>query len=176
VQREQILALAARHFAAHGLDAVRLDDIAASADVARGTLYSHFASKEALVTAIVRPALELASREVREIGACRARIAIDRVVALYLRLWREHADALRVSHRLGRMPPGELAAMHGAFVAGLVQALRPAARAGILRVHEPELAVLVIAHVAVPLLELYASRPDGERLFGDSLRGLLVAD
>jgi AcrR family transcriptional regulator len=170
------LALAARHFAARGLDAVRLDDIADSADVARGTLYSHFASKEALVTAIVRPALELALREVHEIGECRARVAIDRVVALYLRLWREHGEALRVSHRLGRPPPGELAALHTAFVTGLVRALRPAATAGILRVREPELAVLVVARVAVPLLELYAGRADGERLFSDSLRGLLVAD
>lgn len=168
--------VAAAHFAARGLDAVRLDEIADAADVARGTFYSHFPSKQALVVAIVRPALELAASEAQAIGECGAREGVARVVELYLRLWREHSAALRISHRLeGMLVPG-LAELHPRIVEGLMRTMQRAASAGILRARDPALAVLVIARLAVPLLELYASHPERDQLFGDSLRGLLVAD
>jgi AcrR family transcriptional regulator len=43
-----IVAAARRLFAAHGFDATSVDDIAARAGVAKGSLYHHFPSKEAL--------------------------------------------------------------------------------------------------------------------------------
>lgn len=50
---ERIVATAREVFAAHGVDAP-LDDIAKAAKVGPGTLYRHFASREALIEAVYR--------------------------------------------------------------------------------------------------------------------------
>ncbi|WP_315831703.1 TetR/AcrR family transcriptional regulator [Bradyrhizobium prioriisuperbiae] len=56
-RREAILAAALDEFAAKGFAAARLDDVAARADVAKGTIYLHFADKEALFQELVRTSL-----------------------------------------------------------------------------------------------------------------------
>src|SRR3954468_5808586 len=49
-----ILAAALDEFAARGFAATRLDDVARRADVAKGTIYLHFADKEALFEELIR--------------------------------------------------------------------------------------------------------------------------
>jgi AcrR family transcriptional regulator len=53
-RREAILSAALDEFSARGFAATRLDDIAKRAGVAKGTIYLHFADKEALFQDIVR--------------------------------------------------------------------------------------------------------------------------
>jgi AcrR family transcriptional regulator len=53
-RREAILAAALDEFAARGYAATRIDDVAERAGVAKGTIYLHFADKEALFQEIVR--------------------------------------------------------------------------------------------------------------------------
>jgi AcrR family transcriptional regulator len=53
-RREAILNAALDEFSARGFAAARLDDVAARAGVAKGTIYLHFADKEALFQDIVR--------------------------------------------------------------------------------------------------------------------------
>lgn len=57
VRREAILDAALTVFAEHGYEAARLDDMAAKAGVAKGTLYLYFKDKEALFEALVRGAV-----------------------------------------------------------------------------------------------------------------------
>lgn len=175
-QRERILAIAASRFADQGVERVRLDQVADLADLARNTLYSHFGTKDELVDAIVRPALEQGLRELRKLARAHPRERIDGILKLYLRLWEQHGDALRIAYRLHSLPPGPLAELHGAFAQGVLAALKSAARAGILRVSEPPIAARVVMRVAIPLLELYEGYDDAERLFVESMRGLLVVD
>ena len=52
-RRDNILVCAARLFAAARFDEVLMEDIAREANVAKGTLYSHFADKDALYFAVV---------------------------------------------------------------------------------------------------------------------------
>jgi AcrR family transcriptional regulator len=52
-RRDKILLCAARLFAAARYDEVLMEDIAREAGVAKGTLYSHFADKDALYFAVV---------------------------------------------------------------------------------------------------------------------------
>ena len=52
-RRDNILVCAARLFAAARFDEVLMEDIAREASVAKGTLYSHFADKDALYFAVV---------------------------------------------------------------------------------------------------------------------------
>lgn len=53
-RREAILDAALEEFSANGYAATRLDDVAKRADVAKGTIYLHFADKEALFRELLR--------------------------------------------------------------------------------------------------------------------------
>ena len=53
-RRDAILAAALEEFSARGFAAARLDDVAARADVGKGTIYLHFRDKEALFQELVR--------------------------------------------------------------------------------------------------------------------------
>ena len=53
-RRDAILAAALDEFADRGFAATRLDDVARRADVAKGTIYLHFADKEALFEELIR--------------------------------------------------------------------------------------------------------------------------
>ena len=48
--------------------------------------------------------------------------------------------------------------------------------AGILRSGDPMVAGHIMKEVAVPLLQLYGRHQDGDRLFMDGMRGLLLTD
>jgi TetR/AcrR family transcriptional regulator, cholesterol catabolism regulator len=170
------VATAARRFAEAGPDAVRLDDIADGADVARGTLYSHFRTKDALLCAIVEPVLRLAVRKTRALGRANARDGVGRLLGLYLDLWHAYPDALRIAYKAQDMPIGDLGALHRAFLSGVLRVFARAQEAGILRSGDPLLAGHVMRQVAVPLLELYGRHADGDRLFVEGLSGLLVTE
>jgi TetR/AcrR family transcriptional regulator len=58
--RQSLLAAAAREFAAKGLNGANINEISVGAGLAKGTVYGHFASKEALFLAVMREASELA--------------------------------------------------------------------------------------------------------------------
>ena len=51
--RARLIASAARHFAASGLERAKIDDISTDAGFAKGTVYNYFASKEELFGAVV---------------------------------------------------------------------------------------------------------------------------
>ena len=171
--RERIVAVAARRFAEAGPDAVRLDQIAEGADVARGTLYSHFRTKDDLLCAIVEPVLRAAVRKTRAIGRATAREGVDRLLRLYLDLWHDHPDALRIADKAQGMPIGDLGRLHRGFTAGVLRVFERARGAGS-AVGRPAARRPGDRRVAVPLLELYGRRPDGDRLFVDGLRALLL--
>lgn len=52
VRREEIMDAAQRLFLAHGVASTSIDEVAAAADVAKGTLYLHFTSRQALLVAL----------------------------------------------------------------------------------------------------------------------------
>jgi AcrR family transcriptional regulator len=56
-RRDAILAAALDEFSARGFAATRLDDVARRADVAKGTIYLHFADKETLFQELIRTEL-----------------------------------------------------------------------------------------------------------------------
>jgi AcrR family transcriptional regulator len=174
--RARIVAAAARRFADAGPDAVRLDEIAAEADIARGTLYSHFRTKNDLLCAIVEPVLQVAVRKTAPLGRLDARDGIDRLLQLYLELWHAYPDALRMAYKAQDMPLGNLGTLHRSFLKGMLRVFENANRAGLLRSGDPLLAGHVMRQIAVPLLELYARHADGDRLFVEGLRGLLLTE
>lgn len=63
--RERLLQAAADHFAAHGLEGANINDISLAAGLAKGTVYNHFPSKEALFLAVIE---ETCARGIAEVA------------------------------------------------------------------------------------------------------------
>lgn len=108
-REEAILDAANQLLARHGFETMSMDDLAATVGIAKGSLYKHFDSKEALAAAAM-------TRLLRQIGAHLAAQATD---ALPLdRLKRLLSWALR-ERAAGRMPllPSTSQAVHQALLA-----------------------------------------------------------
>lgn len=84
VARGRILEAAYALFSRHGVHSVGIDRIIAEADVAKATLYHHFASKEALVIAFLKLREERWTRGWLEVEAeRRAKAPEDRALAIF---------------------------------------------------------------------------------------------
>ena len=106
-----ILEAAEHEFASDGLHAARMERIAARAGVAVGTLYNHFADREALVLALARLRREGLLARVDAALSSVASGPVEPQLRAYLGAVVEHARA------------------HGRFLAALVQAGEGPARA-----------------------------------------------
>jgi AcrR family transcriptional regulator len=175
-EREQrIMRIAARRFARDGVDGVRLDEIADEADIARATFYSHFETKEALVEAIVRPTLEDALRQARGLRDRSPRLAVRKLLKLYLQLWKDHPDAMCIGHRMQQKPAGGMSELHQQFMRHVLRVFGQAATAGLLRAGDPMLASMLLARLAIPMLQTYVGRDQAEELFLQSMDGMLLS-
>lgn len=67
-RREAILAAALDEFSARGFAATRLDDVARRAEVAKGTIYLHFADKETLFQELIRMELGPVVRALEQVS------------------------------------------------------------------------------------------------------------
>jgi AcrR family transcriptional regulator len=65
--RAALLDAGAREIAEHGLAGARIDDISVAAGLAKGTVYNHFESKDALFRAILAEACTLADDSAAEV-------------------------------------------------------------------------------------------------------------
>lgn len=97
-KRERILQSAAEVFAERGYHATRISEIARSAGVADGTIYLYFASKDALLIALVEDAIgrffEVLDREMAALHSARDKLA--RIVSLQLEMLESHRALARV--------------------------------------------------------------------------------
>src|SRR3954463_4368696 len=91
-----ILDAAERHFLARGYEATKIDEIAADADVAVGSIYNHFESKEGLYAALLERALARFEAYMQE-DAPAAPPPVEKVLAVLGRL-----------ARFARERPGEM--------------------------------------------------------------------
>jgi AcrR family transcriptional regulator len=84
-QAEKILVAATRLFAMHRFHEVRMEDIAAAAEVGKGTLYRYFKDKEELHAALLDRAAEQMSQRLREcVGSGDPRQRLEAILAAYL--------------------------------------------------------------------------------------------
>ena len=94
---------AERLFIRHGYSATTMEDLAEEADVAVGSIYAHFASKEGVYSALIERALELDKQYCDE-GFGGGELPAERLLGLaegYLRFAREHPGYFQ----LFRFPP-----------------------------------------------------------------------
>ena len=95
--REAIFAAALSLAAVHGITGTTMDDIAAQAGVAKGSLYYNFASKDQLFDALLDAELGELSTRLESAGAgLSGRAAIVALVDIVLRTMEEEPDMARV--------------------------------------------------------------------------------
>jgi TetR/AcrR family transcriptional regulator len=144
-----ILAAAERLFLSRGFSATTMEDLSEQADVAIGSIYAHFASKDGVYAALIDRALELDKRYSEE-GFDAGDSPLERLLGLaegYLRFAREHPGYFR----LFRFPPPDrptvddapqpaarVAARIGEETARMAELLREAIVAGIVRPLDPD--------------------------------------
>jgi AcrR family transcriptional regulator len=103
-RRSEILAAATKIFGNKGFEATRMEEIAKAAQLAKGTLYLYFPSKDAIYSATVRQALsELASlteEQVQKEPTCAGKIAA--FIRVRVAFWDEQQSFYRVILSLSR--------------------------------------------------------------------------
>ena len=96
-RRDEVLAAARELFAQKGYQRTTMVEISAAAELALGTLYQLFPSKEAILCSLLENYIDELSARVREALAepGDARRQLQRIVATQLRFSQENADVLR---------------------------------------------------------------------------------
>jgi len=100
--RERLLHVGAMKFVADGVENVTIDDIVEEADIARGTFYSLFDSKEHLINSIIHPVFEHATAALESLEASRPRDLLRGVLLIYAALWDQLPHALLLAFRISR--------------------------------------------------------------------------
>ncbi len=92
-----ILDAATHLFATRGVSATSVDDVAAAAGTAKGSVYYNFSSKAGLVEALINEHADRVSASVRKAGAGLSGPALRRaVISTVLQEMEDHPDAVRV--------------------------------------------------------------------------------
>lgn len=172
--KQSLLAAGARQFASRGIGTVSVEELIAEADVSRATFYGFFSSKYSLLEHILNPVFERATAAVRALASRPTLDAIDGVIDVYLDLWREHRDGLLLIPTVDPKTFRHFEAQHRALNEALLDVLRTAERAEVLRNGSAQYSLKVIARTAIPLLRVYDGHPAAGSMFRDAIRGLLV--
>jgi AcrR family transcriptional regulator len=108
-RRDAILAAALEEFSARGFEATRLDDVAARADIAKGTIYLYFRDKETLFQELIRAMLTPLVGTLEVLGAVDMPLAVlaDRLIDVFVREVYEtrRKDVVRLMITEGRRFP-----------------------------------------------------------------------
>lgn len=173
--RQRIIETAAKNFAERGIGEVSLEEIAGEADFARGTIYSHFTSKEVLVYEILYPVLQFSVKETHNLFELEPTEAFEGIIMLYLRLWQDYHHSLRLIYRLKPVELGRLEEIHTEFLHNMYKVFTRITEAGLIRISDPKLAALVTYRIAVPILELFDGRPELESMYKSMMKGALLS-
>src|SRR5499427_11106400 len=172
--KQSLLAAGARQFATRGIGTVSVEELIAEADVSRATFYGFFSSKYSLLENILNPIFEHATAAIRALASRPALEALDGVIDVYLDLWREHRDGLLLIPTVDPKTFRHFESQHRALNDALLDVLRAAERAEVLRNGSAQYSLKVIARTAIPLLRVYDGHPAADSMFRDAVRGLLV--
>jgi AcrR family transcriptional regulator len=98
VRRRELIAAAARLFAARGYYAVTVDDLGEALGISGPALYRHFPSKQALLVAVFDQVIEMQREHLREAlsGAADPASALEAMVQLHVRFAVEQRETMAV--------------------------------------------------------------------------------
>lgn len=172
--RQAIIAAATEQFADKSYATVSVEQIIEAVDISRGTFYRLFKDKQEVLAEILRPLMELYGSELASIDSSDPREIIDRIIDVYIRIWREAPTAFSLSQKdsVGFFHLIEEA--HRPAMTHMQRLFKAIERHGILRANKAEDALALMARSAVVMLRVFDGRPDWERLFSESMRGMLL--
>lgn len=106
LRRAEILAAALKVFCRKGYTEARMDDVAAQAKIAKGTLYLYFSSKAEIYAAAVHHAMEQLSTlaEERLTGIADFPARLEALILVRLEFWSEQKSLYRMLLTVGRAP------------------------------------------------------------------------
>lgn len=172
--RDRIIRQATQLFIARGFAGVSVAEIVAAAGAARSSFYRLFANRDEVLASIIRPVFESGVAAMRALAGQPPVRAIDGVLDMYLVLWRDRRDALRLATRMGHSHFRLFEDVHGAYRALLTDLMRRAQAEGILLNDSGDHAARIIARTAVDVLEVYDGDPRLAILFRRTMRGTLL--
>lgn len=173
--RRKIIQISSRMFSLLGFEAVKFEDIANAADVARGTLYSYFKNKETLLGEILTNVFQHALAGMEKIKKTNPRESVEQLLHLYCDLWETDPDSLRVVHRFEEMPLETHRTLYQAVTARIEAIFEAAGQRGLLRSGDPRIAARLFERTTIPSLEVFSGlKEDFRRQFVDHLNNLLL--
>ncbi|WP_280233880.1 TetR/AcrR family transcriptional regulator [Nocardia cyriacigeorgica] len=133
-RQQEILDAAAKVFARKGFAASRIDDVAAEAGVAKGTIYLYFDSRDALLSGVFSSYVAESARVLGDLGDGSALERLGRLVRGAMEMLEAHPDHVRVLLDVwAANPPIDLVGVYRDYRAALAELLDEAAEAGELR-------------------------------------------
>ncbi|MEV6275773.1 TetR/AcrR family transcriptional regulator [Nocardia sp. NPDC051832] len=145
-RQEEILDAAAKVFARKGFAASRIEDVAAEAGIAKGSVYLYFESRNALLTGVFDSYAAKAAQVLTELGAGSPLERLSRLIRATLELLAAHPDHARVLLDVwASNPPIDMAGMYREYRGAIADLLTEAAADGALRpgIGAPHAAVIV---------------------------------
>ncbi|RJL19502.1 TetR/AcrR family transcriptional regulator [Bailinhaonella thermotolerans] len=133
-RRREILAAAVRVFARKGYAEARIEDVAAEAGLAKGTIYLSFPGREALLAGVFEEYAARSAAVLDALGEGPALTRLERLVRGTVETLAGHRDHAIVMLRLwATAPPLDMAAVYGRHREVIADLLRQAAAEGALR-------------------------------------------
>lgn len=174
--RAKLLRAAAELFVARGLGEVSVEEIIATAGISRATFYGFFANKSELAGAIMIPVFDSGIAALSGKLPRGPRAKAERVVDMYLELWKQHRHALLLTGMVDSSVFPYIREQHDEFGVAIRAVLQAIGDEGLLRNGDATLSYLVLAKTGIPLLRLYGSHPEFEKLYRESMLALLLND
>jgi AcrR family transcriptional regulator len=174
---------AERNFLDKGFHGTKIEDIASEADVATGSIYVHFGSKEGLYLALIERALEVEERFLAKAFED-AKTPTEALIAsgdAYLRFYIEHPGYFRMlafpyfdTNPKAKLDPvaKRVAELAEAQITRLASAIAEAVAAGLIRKVDPTRAAKFMWGAWVGVISLNL-RPDRLRIKDDELASVL---
>ncbi len=174
-----ILSAAQALFLARNYADATMDDIASAADVTKGALYHHFATKEALYVAMMKAVLRekqaLFKAVAESKGSCRERLR--RVTATFLQLPRERRDLIKLVRRDNNIFKGRVREqLVRAYQAALPEQLETIIRDGIRSRELAQADARLLSWLYVAMVEVILTRYAEEVFKGPDEAAEFVTD
>ncbi len=172
--RQSVIAAAAEQFAQKSFGTVSVEQITEAADISRGTFYKLFRDKEEVLGEILRPLMELYGSELASIDSSDPWEIIDRVIDVYIRIWQDAPTAFSLSQKDSTGIFHLIEEAHRPAMKHMYRLFKQVEVHDILRAKSAEEAMALTARSAVIVLRVFDGQADWERLFRESMRGLLL--
>jgi len=174
--RKRLLGVAASLMADKGMRNVSVEDLIGAAGISRATFYGFFANKNELAAAVMLPVFDSGVAALTGGQPTSPRAKAERLIDMYLELWRKHRDALLLTSMVDSSVFPLIREPHNRFGAAIREVLQDIADAGLLRNGDADLSYLALARTGIPLLRLYRAHPDFETVYRESMLGMLLND